>query len=645
MPFVPDLPPLLPAFCVPGALPPMIVQWEANASPQGVPYFYCKATGESRWERPSGPQDLVLEASAPASAAPAAPAAAVAGPTGPPSAGAIRASLGEPESWETIGKSGWLRVETENGFKYFFHKKKKTTSWTCPEEIAKEVAELDGVLGIAPELEPAAKGQGPEPKAAAEGAAPAAGEAAEAGAKTGGAANDASAEQAEKPRLGKAERVEKKEEEQKISKEKQILLNFKQMLIEKHVKPFDKYEKWLPKLIADKRFTAVRQAERKALFTAYAKRIDSDRAKQDAEKKKSGREGFRELLAKAEQLGLLDRPGAEACRQMEKKFGEEARWKGTSKKERDRIIMEAAEDRAKKLQKIKDQARAGFHALVVEKLKGLGGDPPAWLKIEKSLRKDPRWEAMECTSERERVYGQVAKEIFAARREKKKRQQTELDEVEQIRKKRRMTAAEEALMNLLAERVKAPYATTWEDVVEALGEAPELRECRLEPEEQERIFADYRLNVTDQRCQEFANYLATLPADVVGPEMEFDEVLETGLDMSAAKAFVGMPEDRLRDAWAEWRGHAHERAVQECRQWLRSCGLLHGCEGLAPGSPPFEHLLQKLSRADVRFRRVGAKPEEQRQLVEQRLAELSASKEHRGDSGPSMDVDGEDQGT
>merc|ERR1740129_2350213 len=88
-----------------------------------------------------------------------------------------------------------------------------------------------------------------------------------------------------------------------------------------------------------------------------------------------------------------------------------------------------------------------------------------------------------------------------------------------------------------------------------------------------------------------------------------------------------MPEDRLRDAWAAWREHAHERAVQECRHWLRSCGLLHGCEGVKPGSPPFEHLLRKLSSADVRFRRVGAKPEEQRQLVEQRLAELSESRE------------------
>merc|ERR1711972_458237 len=73
---------------------------------------------------------------------------------------AMKEKLGEIDSWESIGRTGWQRVETENGFRYFYHKKKKKTSWECPKEIAAEVAELDGVLGVAA-LEPAASAKAP----------------------------------------------------------------------------------------------------------------------------------------------------------------------------------------------------------------------------------------------------------------------------------------------------------------------------------------------------------------------------------------------------------------------------------------------------------------------------------------------------
>merc|ERR1711972_1096968 len=75
-------------------------------------------------------------------------------------ADAMKEKLGEIDSWESIGRTGWQRVETEKGFRYFYHKKKKKTSWECPKEIAAEVAELDGVLGVAAP-EPAASAKAP----------------------------------------------------------------------------------------------------------------------------------------------------------------------------------------------------------------------------------------------------------------------------------------------------------------------------------------------------------------------------------------------------------------------------------------------------------------------------------------------------
>merc|ERR1712139_181120 len=152
---------------------------------------------------------------------------------------------------------------------------------------------LDGVLGMAPEEPEAAVEEGPAPPADAE------------------QKKAEEAAEAEPPaKLTKAERAEKKEEEQKISQEKQRLINFKQLLIEKGVKAFDKLDKWLPKLLHEPRFNAVPQKERKALFDAIAKRIDAERKKIAAEKKRGGREVFKELLEKATSLEMLKEDSA-----------------------------------------------------------------------------------------------------------------------------------------------------------------------------------------------------------------------------------------------------------------------------------------------------------------------------------------------
>mmetsp|Transcript_41201 Transcript_41201/g.132656 ORF Transcript_41201/g.132656 Transcript_41201/m.132656 type:complete len:868 (+) Transcript_41201:82-2685(+) len=645
--------PLPPTFLLPVGLPGLLlagvagapqaasVVWEANMSPQGVPYYYCKATGESRWVRPCGPQDVVLDGATavpgppgpPAKASAAAIAAAAEARGGPE---ALKAALGEPESWESIGKTGWKRVETDKGFTYFFQKKKKITSWECPKEIANEVAELDGVLGFTGDSAlagDAGGGVNEEKKKTEESKA------------DGEAAGDAAAEAAPAPekRLSKAERAKiserEKEEEQKLSKEKQRLLNFKQLLIEKGVRSFDKYEKWLPKLVHDARFTAIsNQAERKAVFAAYAKRIDADRQKEQAEKKRTGRDGFKELLQKAEEAGVLDgRIGPEAIRALERKYGEDPRWLGVKENEREKMISELAEDLAKKKKDEQDKARIGFQKLVLEKLRGKDKDPPPFHKMENVLRQDPRWAPVDCTSSRERIYGRVLRELEAARREKTRKQKRDLDEVDQIRKKNKLTQAEEALMNLFAERIKAPYATTWEVVVEALGNHPELRDCALERDEQERVFAEYRRSVTEIRCQEFAQLLAGSPADVVGPEMEFEEVLGS-LEESTVKAFAGMPEDALQGAWAEWRDQAHAISVETARQWLRSCELLAGCEGIEADNTAFDALIEKLSAADVRFRRLAARPGEQAVLLAQRLREMKELRA-QGRSGIEEDMD------
>jgi len=574
--------------------------WEEYLSPQGAPYYFCKRTQESSWVRPAGVNDVVVAA-----------AAAEPVPVDP-----VKEQLGEPESWETIGKTGWLRVETENGFKYFFHKKTKKTVWTCPPEIKREVDALDGVLTAAGLVEaPAPEEDTAKPAEEAE------------------AAENAETEgPATKPT--KAERQEQREkqvaEEQKQAKEKDMLRKFKQMLIEKGVKPFDKYEKWLPKLMYDERFTAVPgQKARKALFEALAKKIDSDKRKQTASVKKSSREVFRELLAKADEAGMLhDRPPESAQRALEKRFGEEEAWDAVVGAERDRLIEEAVEESTKRRKLQRDKVCAEFRTLVLTSIRGKEAEPPTWSEFRKNIPKDEKWDIIGSSSERERMYDQVVRAAEAEHRKRLRRKDEDKKEVEMVRKRRRLNEAEEALMQLLTERVKAPFTVGWVDVKVMLKDQEPLCRKDFDQEAQMRVWEDYKRSVAEARCEAFILFLTNVPADAIGPEMEFEEVMQSVEDAPAAKAFLGTPEDILRVGWQEWRDRASEQAMQACQTWLRSCEHFRGFEDAVPDTPPFEALIRELS-ADIRFRRLRARPAEQRRLVAERLEEMKDPKKKK----------------
>lgn len=616
------LPPKLPAvdFAIPfpAGPPPLSLQsvWETHMSPTMVPYYYCKATGESRWVRPCGPFDLVLDVGS------VAPALQQQGLGMVPCEGAIKSKIGEPESWESIGKTGWLRVETDKGFKYFFHKKKKKTSWDCPPEIAKDVAELDGVLGIA---ENSAQGDATE----------------QAGVEQDGDGDHTSGDPStdinpHSDRLSKSERgklhEKKVEEESKAAREKQNLLNFKQMLLEKGVKSFDKYATWMPKLLHDPRFTAVKgDAERRTLFAALAKRIDADRQKQKLEKKRCGRDGLREVLEVGEKSGLFAASRSEdVVRQFERKFGDDCRWFSVPERDREKRITERFGEITKQREKTSDEARCYFRELVFCKLRGPGQKQiPEYPTLKRELSKNADYKrivGLISSTDLERLYGDVVREIRNNQQKESRQKKKDLDDVENVRKKRRTSLAEDSLTNLFAERVKSPFAVSWQEVKEALGE--HMKDIRLTEQEQESLFMQYRRAKIDFRCQEFMHLLQNVPVDVVGPHLSFEEVCGHVCTGIYACQFAGMPEEDLRGAWAEWRSRALTRALDTCKQWLRSSGLLTGYEGARPGTPPFDALIDELRKADIRFRRLDVVEEKRARVVMERLEELKESKTH-----------------
>ncbi|CAK0839119.1 unnamed protein product [Prorocentrum cordatum] len=220
------------------------------------------------------------------------------------------------------------------------------------------------------------------------------------------------------------------------------LSNFKQLLLEKGVR----YEKWLPKLLHDKRFTAVPSAQRKALFEALAKRIDGEKRKEKATTKRSGKELFNELLEKADKQGIFQERTLEAAqRKLEKRFGSDEHWGALPARERDKAVSELFAERSKRLQQEREAEQREFRALVAHVLRGREDRPPLWRDVRKQLEKDERWGSSAISLvERERTYDQLSRELMAARKQRNQRQREDATELERTRKKRRLATAEGA---------------------------------------------------------------------------------------------------------------------------------------------------------------------------------------------------------
>eukprot|EP00931_Biecheleriopsis_adriatica_P019971 TRINITY_DN13469_c0_g1_i2.p1 TRINITY_DN13469_c0_g1~~TRINITY_DN13469_c0_g1_i2.p1 ORF type:complete len:181 (+),score=53.69 TRINITY_DN13469_c0_g1_i2:166-708(+) len=178
----------------------------------------------------------------------------------------------------------------------------------------------------------------------------------------------------------------------------------------------------------------------------------------------------------------------------------------------------------------------------------------------------------------------------------------------------------------------------WEEVQDAIEDVEGI--SGFSDEEKEKTWNEYNQRITGERLMTWHKLLTNAGFDVIGPELEFEQVLERAFDASTAKDFQGMPEDILRSSWEDWRAHAFELASEDCQRWLRECKHLRGCEDVDPSQvDEFDRLLQMLKTQDIRFRRLSGRPEEQTRLLAARLKEMRKMRE-QGKSG----IEAEDVG-
>ncbi|KAJ6772425.1 TRANSCRIPTION ELONGATION REGULATOR-like protein [Salix koriyanagi] len=292
--------------------------------------------------------------------------------------------------------------------------------------------------------------------------------------------------------------TDSEDEDDGPSKE-ECIIQFKEMLKERGVAPFSKWEKELPKLVFDPRFKAIpSHSARRSLFEHYVKTRAEEKRKEKRAAQKAAVEGFKQLLEEASE----DIDHNTDYQTFRKKWGNDPRFEALDRKDREHLLNErihllkkAAQEKA---QAERADAASSFKSMLRDK-----GDitvSSRWSRVKDSLRNDPRYKSAK-HEDREVFFNEYLFELKAAEeaerdargkteeqllstsvqdklkereRELRKRKEREEQEMDRVRVKVRRKEAVASFQALLVETLKDPQAS-WTESKPKLEKDPQRR--------------------------------------------------------------------------------------------------------------------------------------------------------------------------
>eukprot|EP00898_Chlorokybus_atmophyticus_P007693 jgi/Chlat1/7925/Chrsp68S07386 len=471
--------------------------WTAHNA-NGVIYYFNARTGQSTYTKPKGFKGESTKVNA----------------------------QPRPVSVDKVKGTGWAIVHTDDGKKYYYNAKTKETSWQVPAELADRTAQPTGKEATSAQ-EPVAEAQ--PVKAPLEAVKK----------KLADASVAPSTPPEEKlvlpipeaPPAHKAESESSEEEEEeaaqpeiygkKLTKEERAE-HFRDMLKEKGVLPFSKWEKELPKIIYDPRFKA--RAQRRALFEHYVKTRAEEERKERRAALRIAVDGFRQLLDEATEVITWETK----CDDLAQTWGDDPRFNALEPKEREAILLERtlplrkAEEEKKKERQLKAE-REFLELLGEHNVKANA----RWFNVKEELADDPRYEALG-RDERERLFVRHVRGLEAAEsearkavadqqreeerlraheREERKRKERDEEENDKRRAKLRKQDAVDGYQQLLAEKVTSAEVT-WSDVRRKLEQDERFDAPDLDASEQERLFKEYYAKLVERCKQDYRELLS-----------------------------------------------------------------------------------------------------------------------------------------
>lgn len=319
-------------------------------------------------------------------------------------------------------------------------------------------------------------------------------------------------------------------------------IQFKEMLKERGVAPFSKWEKELPKFVFDPRFKAIPSySARRAIFDHFVRTRAEEERKEKRAAQKAAIEGYKQLLDEAKE----DIDHNTDYQTFKRKWGHDPRFEVLDRKERESLLNE----RVLPLRRsIEEEARAK-RATAVSSFKSMLQDnkdicsTSRWSKVKDNLRSDPRYKSVK-HEDREALFNEYISELKVseeqaeraakAKRDEeeklkereralRKRKEREEQEVERVRSKARRKEAIESYQALLVETIKDPQVS-WTDAKPKLEKDPQGRAGNpyLDQSDLEKLFREHVKLLYDRCAHEFKALLADVITTDAGTKVYED---------------------------------------------------------------------------------------------------------------------------
>ena len=468
----------MPPWMAPGGMMPMC-DWTEHTSPDGKKYFYNAKTQESVWEKPKeleefekaqmqGMQQATTTTTSTTSVIPdkvrdqpkqpaavPKPAEAVSAKLAMPKAAAVEKpkvpqDKSRPVSSTPVTGTPWCVVWTGDGKVFFYNPTSKASVWERPPDLAgrpdvtemlksSEAAERIKNKAMNAVLNPSSKkddssdsdsdSQPPAKKGKVEAqlvfqdeldkqkstlqTAPPGDEVAVLG------------ENKQPINAGKEAAIEA---EVRAARERQVIpletrmKQFRDLLQEKEISAFSTWEKELHKIVFDPRYLLLTSKERKQVFDKYVRERADEERREKKSKMKVKREAFKQLM---EETGVH---GKSSFSEFHSKHGKDERFKGIEKnREREALFTEFLIECRKKEKEEREArrkvAKKDFLALLRE-TEAIDRHSH-WSEVKKTVQEDPRYKAVESSSQREDWFLDHVhdlKEVHRREKEKKRKE-------------------------------------------------------------------------------------------------------------------------------------------------------------------------------------------------------------------------------
>lgn len=576
--------------------------WTSHKTESGIIYYYNSITKESTYVKPSSFK-------------------------GEPAKVTVQTT---PVSWEKLAGTNWTLVTTNDGKNYYYDEKTKVSSWQVPPEVIEMRRKKDNEPKESETLEeknssvadngapsttmsaPAAHTGGRESVALRSSGAPVSSSALDLVKKK---LQDAGAPIASSPipvsplpsisdvNSSKASDSAVKEPQTVNSKDKvkdanedgnmsdsssdtedesgptkdECLIQFKEMLKERGVAPFSKWDKELPKIVFDPRFKAVPgYSTRRSLFEHYVRTRAEEERKEKRAAQKATLDSFKQLLEEASE----DIDHKTDYQSFKRKWGSDPRFEALDRKERELLLNEKVLSLKKAFKEKVQVGVTSFKSMLRDNSDITTSS--RWSKVKDSLRNDPRYKSVK-HEDRELLFNEYISELKAAEeeteraakskrdeqekvkereRELRKRKEREEQEMERVRVKVRRKEAVSSYQALLVETIKDPKAS-WTESKPKLEKDPQSRATNpdLSPSDMEKLFRDHVRDLYERCAREYLSLLS----ETLTPELasrSSDEGKNVLNSWSEAKhllksdpRYVKMPRKERETLWER---HAEE---------------------------------------------------------------------------------------